>query len=73
MKSVALIIWLLAADGHESIINRSHFDDMAACEAAARAVTGQPALQGSKTHYLRHAVIPENDAVDENGNPIEDH
>lgn len=71
MKSIALIVWLLTANGQEQIVERSHFDDMAACQAKARAVAQHHAQQAGKTRHLCHEVIPENEAVDENGNPIE--
>lgn len=71
MKSFALIIWLLGADGHERIVVRSHLDDMPACVAQAEAVAAQYAGQGRKTRHLCQIVLPENEEVDENGNPIE--
>lgn len=70
MKSVALIIWLLTASGHEDIVVTSHYDDMDACESKAKAVAEQYAQQGKKTRYLCHPVIEEVGGVDENGNPI---
>ena len=73
MKSVALIVWLFTGGGHEQIVVRSHVDDMAACEAQARAAADHYAIHGGKTRHLCHAVQPENEEVDENGNPVEAH
>ncbi|MDD4882005.1 MAG: hypothetical protein PHR30_14815 [Gallionellaceae bacterium] len=73
MKSIALIIWLLSANGHDRIVERSHYDDMAACEAKAQAVAAHYAQQGGKTRYLCHPVVEEVGDVDENGNPVEVH
>lgn len=71
MKSVALIIWLLGANGQERIVERSHYDDMAACEAKAQATAAHYAQQGGKTRHLCHPVIEEVGDVDADGNPIE--
>lgn len=71
MKSIALIIWLLSTHGQDQIVERSHYDDMAACEAKAQAVAEHYAQQGGKTRYLCHPVIEEVGEVDDNGNPIE--
>ncbi len=70
MKSVALIVWLLTPSGHEQIVMRSHFDEMPSCESAARAEVARHPPASGKTRYLCHAVVPENEDVDENGNPI---
>lgn len=71
MKSVVLIVWLALASGHEEVVHTGHYDDMAACEATARAVAGQYAQRG-KTRHLCHGVVEELGGVDADGNPIGD-
>lgn len=70
MKSIALIVWLVSANGHEQVVVRSHLDSMDACAAKAAAVANDYAHKDQKTKHLCHAVVEEFGGVDENGNPI---
>jgi hypothetical protein len=69
MKSIALLFWLAAANGGEQLLLPiRHFDDMAACEAAAEGQAAQHA--GKASRHKCHEIQPEVGEVDENGNPI---
>jgi hypothetical protein len=70
MKSIALIVWLISADGHQQVVARSHFDTEAACAAKAQMYAADYKLGNKKTRHLCHAVVEEFSGVDENGNPI---
>jgi hypothetical protein len=71
MKSVALIIWLLAPNGQEQIILSSHFDTVAACQAKAVEVGQEYQGRDRKTRHLCQAVVEEVGGVDANGNPLD--
>lgn len=71
MKSIVLIIWLVAADGHQEVVVKRHYDDWNACEAKAQAISEQYSRDGRLTRHLCHEVVEEVGEVDENGNPIE--
>jgi hypothetical protein len=69
MKSVALLFWLASANGGEQLqLPIRHFDDVAACEAAAQSRAAQHA--GKASRHKCHEIQPEVTEVDENGNPI---
>jgi hypothetical protein len=70
MKSIVLILWLVAGNGHDELVYTGHVDDQPACEAKAAAFAEQYVRQGRKTRHLCHAVIEEVGDVDENGNPL---
>jgi hypothetical protein len=70
MKSVVLIVWLLTANGKDQLLLSRHVDDQATCRALAEATVA--AHPGEKLRHLCQEVVPENEAVDENGNPLVD-
>ncbi|MDD3530297.1 MAG: hypothetical protein PHS77_10520 [Gallionellaceae bacterium] len=70
MKSVALLVWLLSANGGDSIVHVDHLDDMAACQAKAAEVSAPYLQEGRRTRHLCQQVVEEVGGVDENGNPL---
>jgi acyl-CoA hydrolase len=70
MKSIALIIWLIGANGTDRVVQTAHLDSMASCEAKAVVVSDQYARKGAQTRHLCHVVVEEYGMVDSNGNPI---
>lgn len=70
MKSVALLVWLLSANGGDRIVYTDHLDDMAACQARAAEVSAPYLREGRKTRHLCQEVVEEVGGVDENGNPL---
>lgn len=70
MKSIALLMWLAAANGSEQILPVTYFDDIAACEATAQSRVTQYAGQGMQARHKCHKSVPEVGDVDENGNPL---
>lgn len=73
MKSIVLIIWLVAADGHQEVALTRHYDDWHTCEARAEVIAQEYAGKGKLTRHLCHEVIEEVGDVDENGNPVPRH
>lgn len=70
MKSFALILWLILADGRQEVVLTDHLDSNEHCQTAAKTWVAKYAAQGKKVRYLCHEVVPEVGDVDENGNPI---
>jgi len=70
MKSVVLLVWLIATGERDRLILNHHFDDRAACESRAVDMLRAEQARGRQIRYLCHEVVPEVGGVDENGNPL---
>ena len=70
MKSFALILWLVLANGREQVLATKHYDSLADCQKAAQMLKEEHASKGRNTRSLCHLVIEEDTNVDEYGNPV---